>query len=35
MTCPPDAFNLGIDLVVLQPGETWTGRWGLTALPAA
>lgn len=22
MTCPPDAFNSGIDLVVLQPGET-------------
>lgn len=22
MTCPPEAFNSGIDLVVLQPGET-------------
>ena len=22
MTCPPDAFNTGIDLVVLEPGET-------------
>ncbi len=22
MTCPPEAFNTGIDLVVLAPGET-------------
>lgn len=28
-TCPPDAFNLGIDMLVLQAGDTWTGRWGL------
>lgn len=31
-TCPPDAFNLGIDIVVLQAGQTWTGQWGLSAL---
>ncbi|HET8992148.1 MAG TPA: aldose 1-epimerase family protein [Rhodococcus sp. (in: high G+C Gram-positive bacteria)] len=31
MTCPPDAFNLGIDLLVLQSGERWSGRWGLRA----
>ncbi len=31
MTCPPDAFNLGIDLLVLQSGERWTGRWGVRA----
>lgn len=31
-TCPPDAFNLGIDVVVLQAGEGWEGRWGLTAV---
>jgi aldose 1-epimerase len=33
MTCPPDALNSGTDLVVLQPGATWTVRWGLEALP--
>ena len=22
MTCPPDAFNSGVDLVVLQPGQS-------------
>jgi aldose 1-epimerase len=32
MTCPPDALNSGVDLVVLQPGATWTVRWGLEAL---
>jgi aldose 1-epimerase len=29
MTCPPDAFNSGIDLITLSPGEAWSGRWGL------
>lgn len=29
MTCPPDAFNSGIDLIVLWPGESWTGTWGM------
>lgn len=29
MTCPPDAFNSGADLVVLQPGESDTGRFGI------
>ncbi|WP_442972739.1 aldose 1-epimerase family protein [Rhodococcus sp. G-MC3] len=29
MTCPPDAFNTGIDLLVLEPGESWTGSWGM------
>jgi aldose 1-epimerase len=32
MTCPPDALNSGTDLIVLQPGESWAGRWGLTPL---
>jgi aldose 1-epimerase len=32
MTCPPDAFRSGRDLVVLEPGQTWHGRWGLQAL---
>lgn len=29
MTCPPDAFRSGTDLIVLEPGEEWSGRWGL------
>ena len=31
MTCPPDAFRSGTDVVVLQPGGTWAGSWGITA----
>jgi aldose 1-epimerase len=34
MSCPPDAFNSGQGLVVLDPGESWTGRWGITFTPA-
>ena len=29
MTCPPDALNSGTDLITLEPGESWTGSWGL------
>ncbi|TSD96633.1 aldose 1-epimerase family protein [Skermania sp. ID1734] len=29
MTCPPNAFNSGTDLIVLEPGESWQARWGL------
>jgi aldose 1-epimerase len=29
MTCPPNAFNTGEDLVVLAPGERWEGNWGI------
>ena len=29
MTCPPDAFRSGVDLIDLQPGATWRGSWGL------
>ena len=35
MTCPPDAFRSGRDLIVLEPGERWEGSWGLRPLPAA
>ncbi len=35
MTCPPDAFRSGTDLVVLQPGGRWTGSWGITPRAAA
>ncbi|BAL85612.1 putative aldose-1-epimerase [Actinoplanes missouriensis 431] len=31
MTCPPDAFRSGRDLVVLEPGQTWTTSWGIRA----
>lgn len=30
MTCPARAFETGRDLINLQPGGTWTGRWGIT-----
>jgi aldose 1-epimerase len=30
MTCPPDALNSGIDLITLNPGDSWAGRWGIT-----
>ncbi|MGH9089562.1 MAG: aldose 1-epimerase family protein [Acidimicrobiales bacterium] len=29
MTCPPDAFRSGTDLVALEPGQEWQGAWGL------
>ena len=29
MTCPPNAFRSGEALLVLQPGETFRGRWGI------
>lgn len=29
MSCPADAFNSGASLVVLEPGEEWTGTWGV------
>ena len=29
MSCPADAFNSGTSLVVLEPGEEWTGTWGI------
>jgi aldose 1-epimerase len=30
MTCPPDAFRSGIDLVRLEPGTSWRASWGIT-----
>ncbi|MBU2667611.1 aldose 1-epimerase family protein [Actinoplanes bogorensis] len=29
MTCPPDSFRTGRDLIVLAPGERWTASWGI------
>ncbi|GAA2579022.1 aldose 1-epimerase family protein [Actinomadura fulvescens] len=31
MTCPPNAFATGIDLVDLKPGDRHTGSWGIRA----
>ena len=30
MTCPPNAFRTGDDLIVLEPGESFTGAWGIS-----
>ncbi|MEV0425404.1 aldose 1-epimerase family protein [Micromonospora sp. NPDC050495] len=29
MTCPADAFRSGRDLIILEPGQTWRGAWGI------
>lgn len=29
MTCPPDAFRSGRDLITLAPGQTWRASWGV------
>ena len=33
MTAPPDAFNSGTDLRMLEPDERFEVTWGITALP--
>jgi aldose 1-epimerase len=30
MSCPADAFNSGDGLVVLEPGASWAGTWGIS-----
>jgi aldose 1-epimerase len=32
MTCAPNAFNTGAGLIVLEPGDTWSGSWGITPI---
>jgi aldose 1-epimerase len=32
MTCAPDAFNSTNGLIVLDPGGTWAGSWGIAPL---
>lgn len=32
MTCPPDAFNSGVDLIVLEPGAESAASWTFRAL---
>ena len=34
MTCPPNALADGADLVVLPPGQAWSGTWTLGWTPA-
>jgi aldose 1-epimerase len=29
MTCGPDAFNTGRDLITLDPGSRWSAEWGI------
>ncbi|GHJ17884.1 MULTISPECIES: aldose 1-epimerase family protein [unclassified Micromonospora] len=29
MTCPPDAFRSGRDVITLDAGQTWRGAWGV------
>jgi aldose 1-epimerase len=29
MTCPPDAFRSGRDVIVLEPGQIWSASWGI------
>ena len=30
MTCPPDAFRSGTDVISLAPGASWNGTWGIS-----
>jgi hypothetical protein len=32
MTCPPNAFVTGSDLLVLEPGDTAQHAWGVQAI---
>ncbi|AGZ38732.1 putative aldose-1-epimerase [Actinoplanes friuliensis DSM 7358] len=34
MTCPPDAYRSGRDLIVLEPGQTWRASWGVRSTAA-
>jgi aldose 1-epimerase len=29
MTCPPNAFRSGTDVIVLEAGASWAGAWGI------
>jgi aldose 1-epimerase len=32
MTCAPNAFNTGAGLIIVEPGGTWNGAWGIVPL---
>ena len=34
MTCPPDAFNSGVDLDVIEPGESLVASWDIFGIAA-
>jgi aldose 1-epimerase len=34
MTCPPNAFNSGVDLLMLEPGDSVTHSWGIEVTSA-
>jgi len=34
MTCPPNAFQTGEGLIVLDPGDTFSDSWGITPWPS-
>lgn len=34
MTCPPNAFVTGRDVIRLEPGATWSATWGIAVEPA-
>ncbi len=35
MTCPPNAFRSGVDVIALAPGESFRGSWGIQTASAA
>jgi aldose 1-epimerase len=35
MTCPPNAFRSGEDLIRLEPGSSFSGTWGITTASSA
>jgi aldose 1-epimerase len=35
MTCPPNAFQTGEDVIVLEPGRSFSSRWGIDPRIAA
>lgn len=32
MTCPPDAYRSGRDVVTVEPGGQWRGTWGIRSI---
>ena len=32
MTCPPNAFASGVDVIRLEPGASWSGAWGIARI---
>ena len=34
MTCPPNAFRSGVDLVTIEPGQSFESSWGISFIPS-